>query len=796
MLSKFNSFRHSLLASAVIVALSSLPAASLKAQESNNTIEISIPAKPLGEALVELANTTGLTIVATNELVRGKQSPALIGRYSPEQALNKMLEGSGLVASPSSTGAFIVSALTSQEGEGELLQLAPIVVQGELIERAIDDVQTSVSIVDGVEFDERAETDIKATITRLPNISSADGIGGLSIRGITQFGQVTSFSSLAIATSIDGIVKPDFVSVNNSTLPTWDLDRVEVLRGPQSTQQGPSALAGAVIYQTANPEYENRFRIRGQYGSRNSHDIAAMANIVLVEDKLAFRISAQDNSDDGNITSTVLNDDKFGFKEYTNIRGKLRFNPFDKFEGVLSHTYQDNQFGDRVLLNDSFPEQRITEADTPTFTDFEENITTLDLSYSHNNLITVSSVTGYYTYERVSERDFEIIAQNDGFVSNNPEDSSTLQQELKLSYSKGEANAVLGVFYRKLDTDVIGATVFPGAAVGLPSGFIVNTGITRNIDAETVAIFGEVTTPLEIVSKNLTITAGARWEDENVDRIEGRTTSVVPTPPFSPPPDSFNEIDANYNVFLPKLALQYRFDNKLTAGIKYEEGYRAGGAVINPFTGGIIEYDPEFLKNYELSLNKSFFNDSLNARLNVFYSEYTDQQIQFQNESGRFISNAAKSDSQGAELQLNYYPATNLNIFGAFGYTKAEFVDYVDITGDFTGNRLPDAPEITASAGFFYEMNEHFTAGADIAYTDSAFTDRGNNPDLESQSRMLVNTTLSYTSGSIRTGIFVRNLFDEDYLLDRFFIDRLLIGPLAATPGEERTIGIFIEYEY
>ena len=167
---------------------------------------------------------------------------------------------------------FTCAGTTISLAEGQAPTMQPINVKGELLERSIQDTQTSVSVISGETLEAGSDFDLYDVIERTPGITPAFGDKGFSIRGIDQRSADSSNSGLTISTTVDGAI---ISNTNQLTFfgpySTWDLEQVEILRGPQSTQTGRNALAGAIVIRSKDPEYIQETKVRLEAGQNDTY---------------------------------------------------------------------------------------------------------------------------------------------------------------------------------------------------------------------------------------------------------------------------------------------------------------------------------------------------------------------------------------------------------------------------------------------------------------------------------------------------------------------------------------------
>jgi outer membrane receptor protein involved in Fe transport len=245
----------------------------------------------------------------------------------------------------------------------------------------------------------------------------------------------------------------------------------------------------------------------------------------------------------------------------------------------------------------------------------------------------------------------------------------------------------------------------------------------------------------------------------------------------------------DYSAFLPKLGVIYDFEENTSASLVYQRGYRSGGAR-NTQALGVVEYDPEYTDNLELALRSQSMGGDLITNANLFYMEWTDQQVEVGelNAGTLRIENAGESQLYGGELTVDYRATDMLRLNTGIGYVRTEFKEYTSGGTDFAGNEFANAPRWTASAGAEYDFGNGFVLLGDVSYTDSAFGDAQNSMDGEIKSYTLTNLSLTYDYDQLTAGVFVRNLFDKRYAETG--------GATTIRAGEPRFIGGYLEWVF
>ncbi|MEM8659861.1 MAG: TonB-dependent receptor, partial [Pseudomonadota bacterium] len=259
---------------------------------------------PMDAVLMALAEVYQVNIVAPDSLVAGKESAAISGNMTVSQALSGVLAGSDLIARETTNGTFVIEkVLDPSQSSSKLTDsvnpprrpMELVTVTGEKIDRDLQDTYASVVVLTEQALQNNVILDLEAAMQWVPNVTITPDGFGLSIRGIPQQGLGNGTFDPVAPTSaiyIDGAVQTQ-AAVANGALSTWDVQQVEVFRGPQTATQGRAGLAGAVIVNTVDPDQQWSARTRLLASDENQEQLSIAAGGPLLEDKLAFRVAAE-----------------------------------------------------------------------------------------------------------------------------------------------------------------------------------------------------------------------------------------------------------------------------------------------------------------------------------------------------------------------------------------------------------------------------------------------------------------------------------------------------------------------
>ncbi|MEM9530087.1 MAG: TonB-dependent receptor [Pseudomonadota bacterium] len=754
----------------------------------DETFELRIPAQPLAEALDAFARATKRQVAASGAAIRGLQSRPIAGTLTAQAALEQMLEGSGLVIRTINDVDFSLSSGASPArpaSSRSTYELAELTVYGERIDRSLQDTQSSISLYTGEELDRDVGRDLFDLIDRTAGVNVTGTRLGLTIRGVSGRGIGGAGSGSTINIMVDGSSLPPERSLLSGPISTWDLDQVEVFRGAQSTQTGQNALAGAVHIRSADPIFDQEFKLRIDQGTLEEQRYAASVNVALGE-RAAVRLSAENYETEGDIRNAFTGEEQ-GDRSLDTYRLKFRVQPTEQLNIIAGYTRADNSFPGFAVDEAPFPEERI--ASTGTLEGEAENEQySLRAMYELNDRwdldLEAAFVENDY-FQLISAAPVDPLPLNGGlsFVAD------TTSFEAGASYGGERVRANVGVFYSKRTNDEVFGASFPGFVfLPVPPGVTVTSNSTEDSEITNFAVFGE--TEIDLNNRWM-LTLGARFDrEEQESRLAGSLTLDPPLFELPPLPDEL--VEADYDAFLPKVGILYRWHDDLSGSFTVQRGYRAGGAE-TLITGGLNEFDPEFTTTYEFALRSQYLIRTLTANANVYYTDWEDQQVIVPGPSGTFLDqltdNAGSSKLYGVELETTYTPSASTEFYLTAAYAVTELSDFIaanQLTGEpenLRGNEFSQAPRWTGSLGVAHSFSNNFDIDIDGAFTDQSFLGIFNDRAQISDSFFIVNARVGYRMKHWSAHLYARNLFDRQYLTRRRLDD-------SNTAGDSRVMGI------
>ncbi|EGV29810.1 TonB-dependent siderophore receptor [Thiorhodococcus drewsii AZ1] len=683
---------------------------------------------------------------------------------------------------------------TAQEtGLEDGVSLPTLIVTAEKREQSLQDVPLSVSAIDEVELEDAGiETadDLDARVPSLYIQNGATATSFMSLRGIVS--QQTPGAPAGIGVYVDGVIRMDPLSALMSNVDLLDVERVEVLRGPQGTLWGRNTEAGAINIVTRRPDNEARAKARVTVGNEGYRVGELSGNIPLIDQEMFLSLAGVRTLRDGYSTNTVSGQDVDDVDEGM-FRGKLRWLPLSGLDVQLTvdkaeardGTY-DYSYVSGSDISNATP-RKITSDRDDQREHHDSYGFSLDVNYDMD-VATLTSITAYRKNEteNLGDTDFSAYDIMEALAKLNQEQWT---QELRLTSKEdgGRLEWLVGVFLfdTKHDNWLDSTTGSDAMAVyGYPEGFPLSVG-SDELEEQGQAVFGSVSYDL---TERWSLTGGLRYEHEEKDFSSSGLLYGEPV--------RFDK-DASYSEFLPKLSVSYNWSPDLMAYASVSQGARSGGfnSPLVSATGNT--YDNELSTSYELGLKSIWWNRRLRLNGAIFRMDIDDQQIGQTVPGTAFVitTNAGESRNYGVELEMQAAVTEELELIANGAYLDTEFMDYVDPSAgaDYTGNSAPFAPDYTYLLAAQYNKplgNLLLGARLELKGTGRVYFDTANT--LSQDPYALLNLRLGLSSDDWSVVLWGKNLTDEDYIryASAYGTDALAIF------GAPRTFGVTASYAF
>ena len=769
-------------------------------QEAAAAQAISVPGGPLNQALIAISNAYGLNVISSDELVAGKTAPAISGTMNAEEALDRALAGSGLVANRDAGGAYIIAVQTAATGTAPAFDAAPyvmdtVIVIGSKTGATRQELGTSIGFFGAERMRSETIFNVEDIFDRTANASTGNSISGAySIRGVNTDGVAGALnSSNALASILVNQVALGVSSGNYVKPSLFDAASVEVLRGPQSSLQGPNALIGSVYVNYNRPDFDGYGgAVRAEAGELDTLRLALMQNVVLAEDTLAARLVLETRQSNGDVTNTTTGRSDVQRTDEETIRLGLRWRPLGNEDLVFDLSYQHNKSDSNPTAfvvpppgGDLFDREQPYNIDDEFPSDFD--LISLEADWRLNDRWRFTSVTGVSEFSLDQRFDgdlsaFDLLAVS-GFI-----EEDLFSQEIRLNYEGDRVSALAGLFYSDADytNGFSGTGVFPDGMGGF-APFITATDNTESIRQK--AIFGQLSwRPVD----DWEVKAGARFNHEERDIDDFADNNGV---------ISDLSASASFDQFIPSLTVAHDLNDTTRIGASYSRGFQAGGIAFAVFLGQATPYDEEFIDNYELFLRHRSRDGRLMVNANIFHFDWTDQQVTTTLPGGLpgfddTVVNAGESQATGAELEVEWQATKGLNLFTSLGVVDTEFEEFVVNGVDLSGMSFSQSPEFTATFGGRYICDCGFFAAATYSYTDDTFSRITAPTVTKIGARNLLGGRLGYQHDGWRAYIWGTNLLDDEYEL--FLQDGRDFGLPGAYGGvgAPRTLGVGLQLDW
>jgi iron complex outermembrane receptor protein len=694
-----------------------------------------------------------------------------------------------LSVSCASLAMLAASGAASAQSEAEAPEdsvhvLQEVVVTATRRAEKLSEVPISMSVVGAGDIEQTSVRELSELTGTIPNVSISghnDFRSVITIRGVGSASRNIGFDS-RVGVYVDGVYMGQSPAVNQELL---DLERVEVLRGPQGMLFGKNTVAGAISLVTKKPTDEFSGKLSASLGNFNSREIQGMVNVPLAEN-LAAKVSVSKTDRDGYIKNITTGND-LDSKDVLAYRAQLRYDPTDKFE--INFAYDGLQADNKILVGEPLtdmlgtrpapiaPKKREVAFDFDPHEDRDVSGAMLDAEYKLDSGFTLKSITGYRDTDAFYMNATDYSPVSIIYVEYSDKFEQLTQEFQLISPANERLTYMAGLYYYKQDADTernvtlgddfnetfIAQAVAPSVAplLGLdPSnlteaqlafiagvvGFGPEGSVVFNSGTVTTESYAAYLNGSFDITDRWTLGFGGRYsvEDKDVNwLLDGRNSGVFnlgstnydPANPSVAPSPLINSRQDTY--FSPAISLSYALNGNANVYAKYSSGYKSGGFNLDFINkdelaaNSGLEFDKETVDSYEAGLKSTLLDGRMTLNLAAFLSEYDDYQVnQFVDLGGGRtsirITNAAKVITKGIEADFNFQATENLGVQGTLGILNAEFDSFPGGgTGgeDASGKKLPNAPEITASLSGTYMRDIPALSSSLLARLDVTYTD-------------------------------------------------------------------------
>ena len=690
---------------------------------------------------------------------------------------------------------------------------------------ALQDLAGSANVLGADKLGPGGIQEVRDMQVDIPNLSLGDqfGFARVFMRGIGMT-SIDIGGEGAVAFLQDGAIVPRPAA---QLMGMFDLDQVEVLRGPQGTLYGRGATAGAINMVTAKPGKELGGYLSvtaGNYGLAQFKGAIDVPMGDAVSMRLAGSLDSRDGYGNNIFTGSDIND-----RDASAYRATFVYDAGGPLTATLSAQYyeeDDNNYafsyfgqsegssipvpfgvpilgGNTVgMVGGGFYD---INSDQEPINDRDGQLINLTIDYAFNDRWSIKSITSSQSMDRFLRDDLDSTDANLFGQNNYTEESDSFGQELILNYSADRLDVLGGVMY--FEEDLYGEVRVPltnlcfllaPAACGTPVGDFLNGGNYLQDGDVDIEAWGAYVEANYSISDKWSVIAGLRY---NYEERDGTGSFIFDAISLNVPTNQRE----SWNDLTPRITLQYSPNDNMLLYATYTEAFKSG--VIN--TGSTSPpLDPETVDAFEVGLKGQNASGTLRYSVAAFFYDYQDMQISFVDETSTVSTvNAAEAENSGIELEVDGSLGNGFAFDFYLTYLNAEYQEFFNgdyangfaIT-DLSGNTLPNAPESTAKLGLTWEGavgGGTLTVRGEAYYQDDVYFTEWNREDAYQKSYEQINASVDYSwNDQWLLSLWGRNLSDEEVMSNNIITaplyDSLRVG--AVLPP--RTYGATVTYQF
>ena len=675
-----------------------------------------------------------------------------------------------------------------------MIQLDAVVVTAEKKEELLQKIPISITALSSKDVQDYQLWNSKDLTAVSPNLSSnnsGDERNVTSIRGI-----VTTSYDPAVATYIDGVNQ---FSLDTYIATLFDIDRIEILRGPQGTLYGRNAMGGVINVITKKPSNTTEGFAEGSLGNYNLQRYSAGISTPVIKNKLFFGAAAMFNKRDGYYKNEFNNS---SFDKQNGITGSyyLKFIPTERWDFTLNVKHQNNKNDGAFPLVNGVDEAfknpfKLSQDATATMFD---NTLDASLNIKHSGpIVNFTSISAWQQNHRYynapldgdfSPADAVTIINNYGGKLNKVK---AFTQEFRFSSPASKVTRLkwtAGTYFFHQDNPTKQATHFgkDAALLGAPdiNFSTISTTTAKNTG---IAFYGQANYTF---LPRLNLIAGLRYDYQNSKlNVEGEYQKDG-QPSLVTQPDT--AASANFRAFSPKLGFNYEAGSNSDIYFTYTRGFRTGGLTqlsSDPTQPPLYPFKPEYSNNFEVGIKNTFLNNRVQLNAAVFYTTVTNAQVPtlVLPEAITITKNTGKLVSKGAELEVAAAVAKGLQLDYNFGYTNAKYTSLkVAQNGeavDLAGNKQIFTPDVTSllAAQYSYDLKPaqslKLVGRVEWKYFGTEYFDLANT--IKQSPYSLINLRLGISAKHFDFYLWSRNTGNKKYIAYAYDFGAVHLGDPA-----------------
>lgn len=686
----------------------------------------------------------------------------------------------------------VIAALlsTNAAAEDTSIELPSMVINADFRPSLAQETPISLTTIDNELIESRGAQHLEDVLNLAPNVNISTGASRgqyFQIRGIGERSQFAAPTNPSVGLIIDGI---DF-SRTAGTATLFDIERVDILRGPQGTRFGTNALAGVITMQSKQPSKELEVHMEAGVAEYDTYNVGLAVGGSLIEDELLGRVSVHTHQSDGYMDNGFLNRENTQNHDEITARGQLKWLVNDDLTIDLNalHVNVDNGY-DAFTFDNS----RHSQTDAPGLDKQRTTAVALKSDWRVNDVVQLQSTMTYVnsdiTYSYDADWGFEgQFAANlfpyVGFESFERERENYSIEVRALSNENGRlfndsTDWVVGFYYLDQDESLNQNSDFGSFGI---------TSVTNQYDTKNASLFFQLDSQ---ITDKLIFISGFRAEYFEADYDDSNNLNV----------------GTSEMLFGGKVGLNYQLSDSQLLYTSISRGYKSGGVNTDArITPGQRGFDSEYMWNFEAGVKSSWLDNALHTNISVFYALRRDVQVKSSIQDGpQFIDlqdNAAKGKNAGIEADFDWLINDNWRLFAAIGFLHATFDEYenADLLAQgiqISGRRQAHAPYYQFNVGGELYLGLNLTVRLDVEGKDDFYF--SNSHHQKSSAYALLNSSINYKLGDWNLTLWGKNLLDKDYATRGFFFGNDPATGYADTKytqkGDPRVVGLSVSWDY
>lgn len=655
--------------------------------------------------------------------------------------------------------SIITCILSITQATANTTNLESVTVTAQKSDEDVQNVPISMSVFNDLALEDKSIESLDDIAQYTPNLmlfnTGQQGLTPPSIRGLSA--NVLSFST-PVSLYVDGVPTMNSFGYADTL---EDIERIEVLRGPQGTLYGKNSEAGVINVITRKPDNEARGKLYTTLGSDGKRLYGINVSGPLTEDTLYLGIAYQHDEKDGSIKNTLTNE-YVNFKESDAGKITLRYTPTEDLDISLIASKSQNNNGAHDWIKATSTSHEV-RSNLPSSSDPSTTSLALNINYRLNETDKITSITAWREHDDKAIVDADLLPSTIQHIyKDNRYD--TLSQEFRYETKIADTKVISGVFLDKGDYDLFTKIITLADPTGANSK-------PQDLTQKSLGLFTDVIHPL---SDRWTLNTGIRYDTEKKN-MDVDASNI--------------HLDDQWSNVSPKLSLQYAIDPTSMSYATVAKGYRSGG--FNPFAPTSKQaYDEENLISYELGYKGMFLNDTLKLNADIYLMKINDMQVEETPTAGVvYIVNAAKATSKGLEVELEALLTPTLTFFASGGVNDTSYDDFSDNAGNYDGNRATYAPKYNFDVGMQYRNASGYYARCDVNGYGKTYFDKANRYAQDAYT--LVNTKIGYETKAYDVYLYAHNLFDKEYDANNAYFNGT-----TTIVREGREIGVKFAYRF